>query len=293
MKNKQEVIEVILGELDYQKMVPTDVRLNNRALAERIEILLRLRIAPLMVREFPDEEMKDLLDLIPYKEGLFWRIKCLIGERPSEKAREFPEEEVKHYIYEIADKSYHEYPHLSSDNLEIWVACRLKELKDLLEGQPDHIAEVRKKVEQDKTKGTCKTCGGSGEIDHMTPRGDEELGIDCPDCKGTGEEKKKYCLRCGVVCSENSVVSCHRNAGEKIGKHRWTDERSGEERRRGEEAKCNKIPIPRGKTLPFGDYIDPYEVDPTEGGWSEDRRSLPDRRKAQAAHSERPELRWG
>ena len=82
--------------------------------------------------------------------------------------------------------------------------------------------------EEDKPKGTCETCGGSGRV-LMTKH--VHMMKDCPDCGGTGEEKKKYCLRCGVVCSEDSVVPCYRAAGEQIGihiaEHRWTDERSG------------------------------------------------------------------
>ncbi|KKK83910.1 hypothetical protein LCGC14_2788640, partial [marine sediment metagenome] len=143
--------------LDQEGTIQNILRMRNKRLANHKPTL----------REFPDEALKNLLDLIPGKETLFWKIKCL------------------------------------------------------LEG-PDHIAEVRKKV--------CQTCGGSGERRTGMATYPQSPG-NCPDCKGTGEEKKKYCLRCGVVCSESSVVSCHRNAGEKIGKHRWTDERSGSDRR--------------------------------------------------------------
>ncbi len=269
MKNKQEVIEVILGELDYQEMVPTDVRLNNRALAERIEILLRLRIAPLIRGEFPEEEYNKVITAAwirgrnyeASEKDSFWEnIKHLKGEAK----RLWEDQEIredKYYNWEkhvldcIAPPVVREFPDEALKDLlvdwpELWEPEILHwKIKCLIEGQ-DHIAEVRKKVEQDKPK-------------------------------GTGEEKKKYCLRCGVVCSENSVVSCHRNAGEKIGKHRWTNERSGEERRKGTDIRCTAIPVfGTNQILPFGGYVNSRAVLPA--GWHEDHRILPERRKAGA-----------
>ena len=43
-----------------------------------------------------------------------------------------------------------------------------------------------------------------------------------------GEDLK--CLRCGVVPSDETVISCFREEEEQIGGHRWIDERKGQRR---------------------------------------------------------------
>ncbi len=136
---------------------------------------------------------------------------------------------------------------------DLWTKEGLfRQIKILFEDQPegDNIPEQYRQDAMNRAtsrglaklepKDTCQTCGGSRVVD--AGPASRIVGypfMDCPDCYGT-EEEKKYCLRCGVVCSDDSVVSCYRGVGnivpgEQIGKHRWTNERSGVERRSGEE----------------------------------------------------------
>ena len=214
---KQEAIKAIaemMSEELYQQP-PYDEECLKRMMtvAERFYP----RIAPLMMREFPDEVLKDLLDLLPANEALFWKIKCLWeGQEPR-----------------------------IGDNV----------LEQEEETTDEVTADISRHLQANRgKKGICRTCGGSGQ---KWPHGNSQqcscstlsYTHKCPDCKGTGE-----------------------------------DRRDGVERRAGEEAKCNKIPISKGKTLLFGGYIDPYKVDPIEGGWSEDRRALPERRKGKCQH---------
>ncbi|KKN31710.1 hypothetical protein LCGC14_0821330 [marine sediment metagenome] len=240
-ERKQEVIE-IFRRYGVQ---------NNEALYDRLALL--------MVREFPDEALKDLLDLIPDKEALFWKIKCLI-----ERAISFG------IGSNDLDKDWRIEKIGYVDGLMI-------ELNTLWEG-PDHIADLSKKGTDDelkkiyeaqdrlgvvypqhsrKPKGTCQTCGGSGEIDHMTPSGDEELGIDCPDCTGECQHKdiKTYggCLYC-------------RDCNEYI-----------KERRKDKAVTAWLYGPPSAPVMIYAD----------DGGWYIDRRTLPARRKAQVAQSER------
>ncbi len=84
--SKQEVIERIYGALDIVwalgwedcKKAPRHPIRNNLLLASE----LYDRIAPLMAVEYPDEALKDLLGLIPDKEELYWKIKCLVEGQP-------------------------------------------------------------------------------------------------------------------------------------------------------------------------------------------------------------------
>ena len=243
MKNKQEVIEEILSSLHYA-VAANRVRSIDYNWQHEAEDLYD-HIAPLIRGEFPTNEYLDILgDILASRIHVGEAIKRLKSLWESQKdkptVREFPDEALKNLLDLIPDKE-----------TLFW------KIKCLLEG-PDHIAEVRKKV--------CQTCGGSGKRRTGMATYPQSPG-NCPDCKGTGEEKKKYCLRCGVVCSENSVVSCHRNAGEKIGKHRWTDERIREERRDVSEGR---------RIYDGGDHADHL------GGLRVDRRTLSDRRKAES-----------
>ncbi len=84
---KQEAIGIIAEDLgaaclEGRLMVPATVY----AASSRSEALYN-RIAPLILGEFPDEELKKLLldstSLTP--EALFWKIKCLIEGQPATK----------------------------------------------------------------------------------------------------------------------------------------------------------------------------------------------------------------
>ncbi len=90
---------------------------------------------------------------------------------------EFPEKEIgliiSEYGRKVANDPDSEYVQLpSSDEFIVKIKC-------LIQGQ---------------SKGTCKTCGGSGKGGDMSmPR--PEDAIVCPQCKGTGKERRSGCER--------------------------------------------------------------------------------------------------
>ncbi len=159
----------------------------------------------------------------------------------------------------------------------------LANLKRLWEGK-DHIAEARKKVEQDdpdmkpeynfskgvrgvaisgKPKGTCQKCGGRKRVPTL---GVPTLGMKgCPDCAGTGECQHKDVKHIGgcLYCPD-----CRQYLN---------DRRRGEERREGKERDYNLRSANPGESF-YMDHDDRV---------GRDRRALPDRRKARPTHSAR------
>ncbi len=184
-------------------------------------------------------------DVVTTDEHVSWMAEMLYDRNAPPVAGEFPEAKFEQLLL---DK-------------DVWSnRGLLMQFRLIWEGQ-DHIAGAGKKVgtgtpEQERqdamnkaasrglaklsVKGTCPTCGGSGKCCYFRSRSkpcskpaQRQVGClycphydPCPTCKGTGEGKKKYCLRCGVLCADESVVMCINGQA-----HRWTDERSGSDRR--------------------------------------------------------------
>ena len=209
------------------------------------------RIAPHIRGEFPDEALRDLLldvDLWS-KEGLFWKIKCLIQGHPAEtgeKGREFPEEEVRRMIFEFAvsfgDRGLR--THSMERQAEI-----LANLKRLWEG-PGHTAEVRKKVEQDDP--------------NMKPEYDFSKGVRGVAISG---KPKGTCQHEGLL--ETAIIQGHTlptcaACGDKV------DQREGAERRTDKTATAWLCDPPNAPAMIYAE----------DGEWGIDRRELPERRKA-------------
>ncbi len=207
------------------------------------------RLAPLMLRESPEDEIRKII------EG--W---CLKAEEERETnvaaARYACASELENWVNDFKRLWEGQPPREGDETYELgskpcpkcgfpvnkWdkgcLACEQREGDDILEKEPDTRTSSIDKTDTEhmvrgKPKGVCQECAPWGSKGYKTHGALGSGGrYDCPNCDGTGEEKKIKCLCCGVARSAESVVTCW---GEQS--HRWTDERINKERRQLESAR--------------------------------------------------------
>ncbi len=171
MKNKQEVIAIIATWICCGDDPDKSALFEAETLYDRI--------APLVVREFPDEALRDLLlDVDLWKpEALFWRIKCLIEGQEEETT----DDTVSAITRGLQDKRTTKRTHMSSFN---HTRGDTREPPKGTYGDGTKTPSLQLRVEK---KGTCTMCGGSGR----------DMLEKCPACKGTGLRRSGVDRRIG------------------------------------------------------------------------------------------------
>lgn len=180
---------------------------------------------------------------------------------------EFPEEEISKLRKMIKSWCLK-----AEDGRESNVACSLyacagelenwtNDLERLWEGQP--LREGDFILEQEKPKGTCPRCKGGGKLppNPIYP---------CPACGGTGECQHKGNV--GWIPADNKIgppicFDCHQEV----------ERRSGKERRYPGRYDPAAYLLDCGKSALLYEHVDGGETPSYEF----DRRTLPDRRKAE------------
>ena len=140
-------------------------------------------------REFPEEAVRRLyLDRnILSHDGFMARFKRL-WEGTEEVERIFPEE-LNGILHDLEMAS-------AGRDLVTGDLLKANDIMMLVGSAYDRLTQWTVKFwgKQDKPKGGCPTCGGSGEVPcglvHPNPNWRVGHDIPCPDCGGTGERRK-------------------------------------------------------------------------------------------------------